>query len=86
MTPRGSVPIVFRALQGKEVGMDQPKTSRNLPPTKAPVFLVLLWPDETGHWEGRIKDVKTGAEQPFHAIEELMAWLENYKQPYRRLV
>lgn len=58
-------------------------THRNLPPAKAPVYLVLLWPDETGHWEGRIKDAKTGNEQPFYELEELLSWLEAHKQRRR---
>lgn len=58
-------------------------TPRHLPPPKSPVYLVLLWRDETGRWEGRIKDARTGAEHPFYAIEELLSWLENLNQ--RRL-
>jgi hypothetical protein len=60
-----------------------PPPSRNLPPAKPPVYLVLLWPGQTGEWEGRIKDAKTGAEQPFHELEELLSWL-SHKQERRR--
>lgn len=63
--------------------MAQEPIHRNLPPPKSPVYLVLLWRDEAGRWEGRIKDAKTGTEHPFSAIEELLSWLENHTQ--RRL-
>jgi len=63
--------------------MAQNVNHRNLPPPKSPVYLGLLWQDEAGHWEGRIKDAKTGTELPFSAIEELLSWLENHTQ--RRL-
>lgn len=53
---------------------------RNLPPAQSPVYLVLLWPDPSGHWEGRIKDAKTGAEQVFYELEELLSWLEAHKE------
>jgi hypothetical protein len=47
------------------------------------VYLVLLWPDEAGHWEGRIKDARTGVEHPFSTLEELLSWLENHKEQRR---
>lgn len=72
----------FRARK-KAKGMAQEPVHRNLPPPKSPVYLVLLWPDTLGHWEGRIKDAKTGTEYTFSEIEELLSWLENHKQ--RRL-
>lgn len=57
--------------------MAQEPTPRNLPPPKSPVYLVLLWPDEAGHWEGRIKDARTGLEHPFFELEALLSWLES---------
>jgi hypothetical protein len=48
------------------------------------VYLVLLWPDGAGNWEGRIKDAKTGAEIPFGEIEELVSWLEAHKNDESR--
>lgn len=48
------------------------------------MYLVLLWPDEVGRWEGRIKDAKTGAEIPFGELEELVSWLEAHKDESRR--
>ncbi len=63
--------------------MAQEPTPLNLLPPRSPVFLVLLWLDEAGHWEGRIKDARMGLEHPFFEFEELLSWLENHKQ--RRL-
>ena len=63
--------------------MAQEPAHRNLPPPKSPVYLVLLWPDAFGHWEGRIKDAKTGTEHTFSEIEELLSWLENHKEQRR---
>lgn len=60
--------------------MAQEPTHKSLPPSQRPVFLVLLWPDESGDWEGRIKDAKTGVEHPFFELEELLSWLENHNQ------
>ncbi len=58
-------------------------TQRNLPPPRSPVYLVLLWPNEAGQWEGRIKDAKSGVEYPFSALEELLSWLEKHKEQRR---
>ncbi len=63
--------------------MAQEPAHRSLPPAKLPVYVVLLWSDGAGHWEGRIKDAKTGVEHPFSAIEELLSWLENHKEQRR---
>lgn len=65
-------------------GMAQSFTSRLLPRAQGPVYLVLLWPDRTGNWEGRIKDAKTGAEFSFGELEELMSWLEAHKNGENR--
>lgn len=62
----------------------QEPTPRNLPRAQGPVYLVLLWPDEAGGWEGRIKDAKTGTEIPFSEIEELLSWLETHKDSSNR--
>lgn len=64
--------------------MAQEPTPRNLPRAQGPVYLVLLWPDEAGNWEGRIKDAKTGAEIPFGELEELVSWLEAHKNDESR--
>lgn len=58
---------------------------RNLPPAQSPVYLVLLWPGSQGQgWQGRIKDAKTGAEQPFSGLDELLAWLKASENQDRR--
>jgi hypothetical protein len=56
---------------------------RNLPPARSPVYLVLLWPDVTGQWEGRIKDARSGVEHPFYGLNELLSWLERHQEPRR---
>ena len=62
----------------------KPPNPRSLPPAKSPVYLVLLWPDQSGEWEGRIKDARTGVEQPFHELGELLSWLNTHKQERRK--
>jgi len=64
--------------------MGQEPTPRNLPRAQGPVYLVLLWPNEAGCWEGRIKVARTGAEIPFSEIEELLSWLEAHKNGEHR--
>lgn len=63
--------------------MGQEPAHRSLPPAKSPVYLVLLWPDGVGRWEGRIKEVRTGAEQHFYGLKELLSWLEKHQEPRR---
>lgn len=63
--------------------MERESAHRNLPPPHAPAYVVLLWSNAAGQWEGRVKDAKTGVEHPFSAIEELLSWLENHKEQRR---
>jgi|GEM_PF-1547102 len=63
--------------------MGQEPAYRSLPPAKSPVYLVLLWLDGRGQWEGRIKDARTGVEHPFNGLGELLSWLEKYQEPRR---
>lgn len=67
---------VARRVEEAKEAMEPTTTPRHLAPAVGPVYLVLLWPQDR-EWQGRIKDVRSGAEHPFASLSELWQWLQS---------